>query len=321
MEKAVGNEHPNDIYLGESILQLLADSRTVAIVSKLTDGPLRPGELEKGVELPHSGLMRRLQSLVEAGAVSRKRYQASPPTTHYTLTEAGYELRIIPELARRWEHNWRPPNGWHRPSGSWALQQIADRHTHAVLMALADGPLRPVELERRLPDLSHSALMRRLAQLVENGIAVRRPDPNSRRRVHYRLTDEARRLGLLVMLAARWEWQWTRPQDPTVTGDLAGLLHVIAPLAHIPETLQGTCRLHFEGEGAPPGSGVDLLAHAGRVVALGKPDLAPPAVHGRATPQDWCDSLSAGRLIGIAIEGDRELLAVMLEELREALFD
>jgi DNA-binding HxlR family transcriptional regulator len=311
----------SDAYLGESTLQLLADTGTLEIVSKLVEGPLRPGELEKQVDLPHSGLMRRLRSLVQAGAVARARRQASPPTAYYSLTEAGHELLAIPELATRWERNWRPANGWRRPSGAWALQQIADRRTHAVMMALADGPLRPTELERQLPGLGHSAVIRRLGQLVENGIVVRCPALDGRRRVHYRLTDEARRLGLLVILAARWEWQWARPQDPTVTGDLAGLLHILAPLAAVPEVLRGTCRLLFEGEGAPPGSGVDLVAGAGRIVALGEPATDPPAAQGRATPQQWCESLFAGRLLGIVVSGDRELLATVLEELREALFD
>jgi DNA-binding HxlR family transcriptional regulator len=306
-------------YLGESTLQLLADAGTLEIVGELVEGPLRPGELERRVDLPHSALMRRLRSLVQTGAVAHQRRQASPPTTYYSLTEAGRELLAIPELAIRWEHNWRPANGWRRPSGSWALQQIADRRTHAVMMALADGPLRPAELERQLPGLGHSAVMRRLRQLVENGIVVRRPAPG--RRVHYRLTDEARRLGLLVMLAARWEWQWARPRDPAVTGDLAGLLHVLAPLAAVPEALRGTCRLIFEGEGAPPGSSVDLVADAGRIVALAEPALAPPSAEGRASPQGWCDALFAGHLLGIAVSGDRELLAVVLEELREGLFD
>jgi DNA-binding HxlR family transcriptional regulator len=315
----MGYTQSNAAYLGEATLQLLADFCTLKIVSKLSERPRRPGELDKQIGLPHSGLMRRLRRLVDAGAVSRERRQASPPTTYYSLTEPGQELLAILELALHWERNWRPPNGWQRPSGSWALQQIANRHTHAIMMTLADGPLRPTELERRLPDLSHSGLMRRLAQLVKNATVVRLPDPDGRRLVHYRLTDEARRLGLLVMLAARWEWQWARPQDPTVTGDLAGILHIIAPLAHLPETLHGTCRLHFDGEGVPPGSSIDLFADSGRIVAAPDPDPFPPTAEGHATLQQWCESLFAGRLIGIAVSGDRELLAIVLEELREAL--
>jgi DNA-binding HxlR family transcriptional regulator len=310
----------DDAHLGESTLLLLADSRTLAILGELAGETLRPGELDLRLpELPHAGLMRRLHRLTLARVVMRERRRESPPRTDYSLTEAGRELVGIPGLATRWEREWRPLNGWLRPSGAWALRQIADRRTRAILMALADGPLRPGELRRLLPGVGHSAIMRCLPELALNGIVIRHAPSGGKRQVRYELTDHARRLGLPALLAACWEWRWARPADPTVTGDLDGLVHMLAPLTRTPGTLEGACRLHFVWEGALPESSVNLAVSGGRLAVLAPSPSEPPVAQGRACPQAWCESLLAGRPVGVAVAGDGELLAAVLEGLRDVL--
>jgi hypothetical protein len=52
--------------------------------------------------------------------------------------------------------------------GARALKLLAGESMVAVLRALADGALRPTELEQRLPDAGHSVVMRRLRHLLDS---------------------------------------------------------------------------------------------------------------------------------------------------------
>jgi len=87
-----------------------------------------------------------------------------------------------------------------RPAGliarPWAI---------AILLELAHAPRRPHELERRIPGLTHAALMRRLAQLTRAGVIAHRHSPVEPPRAHHVLTDSGRELLALAELAARWE--------------------------------------------------------------------------------------------------------------------
>jgi DNA-binding HxlR family transcriptional regulator len=93
-----------DSQLEVSILRLLAEKSTIAVMRELADGPLRPSEI--GQRLPdvsHSALMRRLAELMERGAVTRERVVGLSPRAYYSLTSAGRALLEIPDAAVRWE--------------------------------------------------------------------------------------------------------------------------------------------------------------------------------------------------------------------------
>jgi DNA-binding HxlR family transcriptional regulator len=101
--------------------------------------------------------------------------------------------------------------------GVCALKLLAEESMVAVLWGLADGALRPAELERRLPDAGHSAVMRRLRHLLDSKLVTHehRPGqpPHARsagvpHEAHYDLTDAGRALFELTVEAARWEQTW-----------------------------------------------------------------------------------------------------------------
>jgi hypothetical protein len=165
-----------------------------------------------------------------------------------------------------------------------------------------------------VPDLGRSALRRRLRDLVLAGLLERR---NRGRTPLYELTAGARHLALVAMLAGRWEWQWSRPQHPAPGSDLDQLLHMLAPVAHTPGPLAGTCQLHLDAAGADDPD-IYLAARAGNVLALaGAPATAPEAV-GHATPEAWCDALlqREGRIM---VRGNRPLLGAVIVALSTAL--
>ncbi|MFI5028086.1 MAG: winged helix-turn-helix transcriptional regulator [Solirubrobacterales bacterium] len=90
-------------------IELIGKRWTGAILSALTEGPMRFGELGKAVPgLSDRLLSQRLRELEEAGVVERAVEPGTPVRVSYSLTEKGVDLGpAIVELrawARRWRH-------------------------------------------------------------------------------------------------------------------------------------------------------------------------------------------------------------------------
>lgn len=101
--------------------------------------------------------------------------------------------------------------------GARALKLLAEEQMVAVLRGLAEGALRPVELEQLLADGVHSVVMRRLHRLLERELVTYQHQPGLPphgrsagipRQAHYSLTDAGRMLLEVVAEAARWEGRW-----------------------------------------------------------------------------------------------------------------
>lgn len=97
------------------------------------------------------------------------------------------------------------------------LKLLAEESMVAVLEGLADGALRPAELERRIPDVGHSLVMRRLHRLLDSELVTYEhlpgQPPHARsapipHEAHYELTDAGRALLEVIAEAKRWEQAW-----------------------------------------------------------------------------------------------------------------
>ena len=97
------------------------------------------------------------------------------------------------------------------------LKLLAEESMVAILDGLADGALRPAELERRIPDAGHSLVMRRLHRLLDSELVTyehlpgQPPHARSARiphEAHYDLTDAGRALLEVPAEAGRWERTW-----------------------------------------------------------------------------------------------------------------
>ena len=307
--------------LGVRALKLLAEEWMVAILHGLAEGALRPAELERGLpDGGHSLVMRRLRRLLERELVTYERQPGLPPhahsagiprRAHYSLTDAGRMLLEVPAEAGRWEQRWCAQ----AEHGAAAIKALADDHTREIALLLADGPLCTRELDERAPGLGRSALRRRLRELLLAGMLERR---NQGRVPVYELTAGARHLASVAMLAGRWEWRWARPDHSAPGRDLGELLHLLAPVARIPEAVAGICRLHVDTRGADEPD-VYLAIRAGDVLALPEAPAAPAdVVVGHASAEKWCDALLIGEG-SIATSGDERLLAAVIAGLSAAL--
>jgi DNA-binding HxlR family transcriptional regulator len=311
-------------HLGVPALKLLAEEWMVAVLHGLAEGALRPAELERGLpDGGHSLVMRRLRHLLDNELVTYERQPGLPPharsagiprRAHYSLTDAGRMLLEIPAEAGRWEQRWCAQAERGAAAGAVAIKALADDHTREIALPLADGPLCTSELDERAPGLGRSALRRRLRELLLTGMLQR---SNQGRVPVYELTAGARHLASVAMLAGRWEWRWARPEHPAPGRDLAALLHLLAPVARVPEAVAGICRLHVDTRGAEH-SDIYLAVSAGDVLALSEAPAAPAEAAGHASADAWCDALLIGEG-SIAISGDEALLAAVIAALGAAL--
>jgi DNA-binding HxlR family transcriptional regulator len=310
--------------LGVRALKLLAEEWMVPVLRGLADGALRPAELEHALpDAGHSVVMLRLRHLLDSELVTYEHQAGLPPhahdagiphEAHYNLTDAGRMLLEVTAEAGRWEQAWCPQDERRGPAGTLAIKLTADYHMRKITLLLADGPLCTKDLDTRTPDLGRSALRRRLRDLVLAGLIKQRKQG---RVPLYELTAGARHLALVAMLAGRWEWQWSRPEHPAPGRDLHKLLHMLAPVAHVPKPMVGICQLHLDARGADDPD-IYLAAHAGHILALAGAPATPPEVVGHATPEALCDALLL-REGPIAMSGNQALLSAVIGALSAAL--
>jgi DNA-binding HxlR family transcriptional regulator len=88
-------------------IELIGKRWTGAIVSALTERPLRFGELVKTVPgLSDRLLSRRLRELEEEGLVERDVEPGAPVRVTYSLTEAGADLQPAIAELKTWAQRW-----------------------------------------------------------------------------------------------------------------------------------------------------------------------------------------------------------------------
>jgi DNA-binding HxlR family transcriptional regulator len=88
-------------------IELIGKRWTGAIVSALTEGPLRFAELARAVPgLSDRLLSQRLRELEEEGLVERDVQPGTPVRVTYSLTEKGAELRPAMQELKAWAARW-----------------------------------------------------------------------------------------------------------------------------------------------------------------------------------------------------------------------
>jgi DNA-binding HxlR family transcriptional regulator len=312
--------------LGLSTLRLLTEDCMLTVLAELSRGPLRASDIEtRAPGLPRWTTLRRLHSLADAGfarplhnAESRRRRGNSRSSqAPYTLTRLGreYLLRVL-AAAAHCEQMWCTP----RPQtpaapGLWVLGLAADQPTRALVRALADAPLRTADLHVRLPHVRRSTLLRRLKALPEHGVLVREEHAGE---VRYALAEGARHLVIVPLRAAQCEWRRATPADRARSGDLPGLLHVLAPLGRTPHNTSGTCQWHVNARGRLE-TDVYLAVASGKIAALNAAPVTAPQSVSHATPEAWCEALLRGDPSTIATTGDQAVFHAVFDALSSSL--
>ena len=312
--------------LGLGVLRLLAADCMLTVLGELSRGPVRARDIEtRAAGIPRWTALRRLQSLARGGFVGpvpdpdarREHGRSGSPQARYTLTDLGREYLLeVPAAAAHCEHTWcAPPPDQPNTPGLWVLGLVADPPTRALARALADAPLRSADLQVRLPHVRRSTLLRRLRTLPGCGALLREEHGGE---VRYALTDGARHLVIVPLRAAQCEWRRATPADRVLSGDLPGLLHVLAPLARTPQSASGTCQWHLDLNGRLE-TGIYLAVASGKIAALNAAPVTAPQAVSHATPEVWCEALLHGDPSTIATTGDHTLLNAVFSALNSAL--
>jgi DNA-binding HxlR family transcriptional regulator len=88
-------------------IELIGKRWTGAILSSLTDGPLRFGELARAIPgLSDRLLSQRLRELENEGLVERTVEPGTPVKVTYSLTAKGAELRPAIQELKQWASRW-----------------------------------------------------------------------------------------------------------------------------------------------------------------------------------------------------------------------
>jgi DNA-binding HxlR family transcriptional regulator len=218
-----------------------------------------------------------------------------------------------------------PPPAKRHPYDQWspdarALDLVGDKWTLLIVRDLASGPLRFVELQRRLPGISTEQLRSRLNRMVADGMLTRRRFREVPPRVEYELTERARDLMPVIGALALWgyEWIWTGPRASEQI-DIGAIFRLAPGLLHPPRELVGTLELTVEDgqEGEPVRYALNAGGGAVRIEQA-------PAPHARARITGpiaaWVRAFSPiGERSGLRISGEREFANRLLDGLAPPL--
>jgi DNA-binding HxlR family transcriptional regulator len=303
---------------GTRCLDVLSDEATLAILLHLREQPLTASQVEASVDgIGYRVALARLRLLLLHGLVDLVvdgdgHQQRRVP---HRLTTSGRAILTVVDTAADCEAGWpRPPESF-GPPGSTALGVSADPVCRAIARALAHDRLRAGDLERLLPDISHGTLLRRLRYCTALGLLETEKDGRS---AWLSLTDAARRLASLATSAARWEWVFDDRDKGLLASDLAGLIYQLAPLAHVPEDMNGIVKLH-EDWPITLQSDIYVAVGGGRLTPFVVGPLGPWDTVASGTPQQWSEALINGDPAGITTTGDRALLEAVIAGLTPEL--
>jgi DNA-binding HxlR family transcriptional regulator len=303
---------------GTRCLDVLSDEATLAILLHLREQPSSASQVETSVDgIGYRVALARLRLLLLRGLVDLVvdgdgHQQRRVP---HRLTTSGRAILTVLDAAADCEAGWpRPPESF-GPPGSTALGVSADPACRAIARVLAHDRLRAGDLERLMPDISHGTLLRRLRYCTALGLLS---TENEGRSAWLSLSDAARRLASLAMSAACWEWVFDDRDKGLMASDLAGLIYQLAPLARVPEDMNGIVKLH-EDWPTTLQSDVYLAVGGGRLTPFVVGPLGPWDTVASGTPQQWSEALISGDSAGITSTGNRALLEAVIASLNPEL--
>jgi DNA-binding HxlR family transcriptional regulator len=87
-------------------LDVVGDPWTLLIVRDAMFGFSRFEDFQRRLEVPRNTLSSRLNTLTEAGVLSRNPYQNNPARYEYRLTPKGWDLRPVIITLLQWGDSW-----------------------------------------------------------------------------------------------------------------------------------------------------------------------------------------------------------------------
>ncbi|MGN6258785.1 MAG: winged helix-turn-helix transcriptional regulator [Solirubrobacterales bacterium] len=304
---------------GGTALTLLSSSLNLEVLRTLAEGPQPLQELMHRLGFPPRSTMRLyLRTLEQFGTVERKSRNEFPTSVDYGIRPGGEALLELAEILQAWIS--------HSPAGSTELGSTAARSAIKALVegwgsnvvrALATRPLSLTELNGLIPRISYPSLERRLTAMRQvNLLEVQR---TSGRSSPYEVTDWLRMAVAPVTAAIGWERRYAADATPDLRRlDVETAFLLAAPLMHLGEGVNGSCRLAVEVH-----DGVSPL-FAGVIVFVEKGEVTSclPSLDGEAEAwisgdlPAWVGRMNGASVGELEIGGDKQIAQPLMDALR-----
>ena len=140
-------------------LERVGEWWSILIVRDALGGLTRFDQFQKSLDIAPNMLTRRLNSLVEAGLMERRRYSERPPRYEYVLTQRGRDFRPVVVALYAWGNKHFAPEGASvvlvdNATGKRADPVLVDRPTGRPLdegrYTFVAGPAASARTRRRL---------------------------------------------------------------------------------------------------------------------------------------------------------------------------
>src|SRR5271154_6781266 len=92
-------------------LEVVGEWWSILILRDASNGLTRFDQFQENLGIAPNILTRRLNALVEAGLLERRRYSERPPRDEYVLTEAGRDFRPVLWALLAWGNKHFAPEG------------------------------------------------------------------------------------------------------------------------------------------------------------------------------------------------------------------
>jgi DNA-binding HxlR family transcriptional regulator len=308
---------------GVLVLSLFSVPLNVVVLDLLADGPKSMLEIRGVSSAPATTVRRHMRSLIDLGAVERRREGGFPGSTTYRLTRSGEDLMGVAATVRAWlELSPDGPLELGDTAAKSVIKALTDAWGTSMLRALAARPLSLTELDLLITTISYPSLERRLAALRLNGLVRREPGPGGG--TPHAVTNWLRQAVAPLAAAARWESVYARgAASPITNRDIEAAFLLGLPLLRLPADVSGSCRLAVEfsrnGNG-PRYAGVVVGVIDGEVASCVSHLQQPAVGWASGSVADWMGAVIAGDQGRLQIGGEAQLPARLLDGLHATLF-
>lgn len=163
-------------------LERVGEWWSILILRDAFYGLTRFDEFQKSLEIAPNILTRRLNALVEAGLLERRRYSERPPRYEYLLTERGRDFRPVMQAMLAWGNRHFAPEGpsvvlVNRETGETAdpvlIDRVSGRPISDPVFRPAPGPAATERVLKRLAAANRAAVRHPAVPVAESRAKTR----------------------------------------------------------------------------------------------------------------------------------------------------
>lgn len=313
---------------GARVLSIFENPLNTRILRAHAAGPQRLNELQEKVGWCAQTTVRAaIANLRRLGALVKQTVGKSPYAVATALSPAGEEMLFVADQVEAWlvlcPDGPIPPEG---EEAKGAVKALAGGWSSTLMRALANRPFTLTELDSQIPEVSYSALERRLSWMRRTGQIE--PVEQEGRGTHYVVTDWLRRAIAPLCAAGRCERRHLAAQSGPITSvEIEASFLLALPLASLPPYANGTCMLAAQIDSAgteekgPGLAGVTVEVERGRVLSRAPKVSTEPTTWAIGAPETWLDVVIDGRIEDLRLGGANPQLALdLLGGIHHALF-